>query len=949
MTLVHKMILIAGLTLVVAIAAFGQEIYRPEGMNMPGAYDEVGSVWNNPPTIPVFSGIEAGGNFLLDTGLAVHRYTTLIHVDEAGADIVPGTYPFLFTSGPSGSYYQNKWGGTTVIFDSLQDNTIGGSDNSVTVSAAKYYTVNFRDHGYQNSSAIWMQTSSAPPPILSVSQSPLAGSVTAGNPVTVNVGIGFSKPPEDTVYVRYTVDNWATSALAPVLFGPTASSSRTALNVAGTSGTATIPGEPGGTLVRYYVLSTTIPGLASDFDMKTLKYNNNGGANYSYTITSPTYTITATAGSHGSITPSGAVLVTSGHDTTLTFTPDPGYFVDSIIVDNSFAGDSSSYTFHNVQSNHAIHVAFAHNVNVLFQVNMAVKIRKGEFKPDSDAVTVRGTFNDFGNSTNNPDTLKDPNHDSIYTKIIPLHETRGIEYKFWKTDRAGEGYENNIPNRTHFVPDAVNDTIPAVWFDNDAPIYIVTFQVDMSIQMRLGNFRPDLGDVVTIRGTFNDFGNSTNNPDTLKDPNLDSIYTKLLPLAAGTAQDYKFWKTLRNAVDYEVLPAGPFVNRSYNVPYHDDVVAVHYFSDDTSVAAISISYATAWNLLSLPVSVGDPSKAGLYPFPSSPLFGYNGAYVVSDTAFIGQGYWLRLNAGQKVIYNGDAVTSKSIDVADGWNMIGAISLPLNTASVTSVPPDIISSRFYGYGSSYTTVTSLQPGFGYWVKVKQAGQLILNSGPSRAGEPDAVSPQKYGRLTIRDVEGHVQRLLVGRSVPAQALSLAELPPLPPLGVFDVRFGSNRSLESVADGEAKTFPVAVSAARFPVSVSWESADLPASAVFGGARNSSGTRWQATIPDGTTRIELSVSGSLSVPHEFSLGQNYPNPFNPATHVEFSVPAEQFVSLMVYNVLGQEVATLVNEVRQPGRYAVEWDASNQPSGVYYYRIAAGSFTATKALILLK
>lgn len=86
-----------------------------------------------------------------------------------------------------------------------------------------------------------------------------------------------------------------------------------------------------------------------------------------------------------------------------------------------------------------------------------------------------------------------------------------------------------------------------------------------------------------------------------------------------------------------------------------------------------------------------------------------------------------------------------------------------------------------------------------------------------------------------------------------------------------------------------------------------------------------------------------------EFSLQQNYPNPFNPSTIIRYSVPSAGPVSLKVFDLLGKEVATLVNEVKEAGFFAQEWNASGIPSGMYLYRLQAGHYTATKKLILIK
>gem|GEM_PF-2002586 len=95
--------------------------------------------------------------------------------------------------------------------------------------------------------------------------------------------------------------------------------------------------------------------------------------------------------------------------------------------------------------------------------------------------------------------------------------------------------------------------------------------------------------------------------------------------------------------------------------------------------------------------------------------------------------------------------------------------------------------------------------------------------------------------------------------------------------------------------------------------------------------------------------VAYAQEFPHTFQLDQNFPNPFNPETHIEFYVAQKQNVSIRVYDVLGREVAILVDDVRTPGTYSAMWDARDVSSGVYFYRMQAGTFVFTKKLLLLK
>jgi len=110
-----------------------------------------------------------------------------------------------------------------------------------------------------------------------------------------------------------------------------------------------------------------------------------------------------------------------------------------------------------------------------------------------------------------------------------------------------------------------------------------------------------------------------------------------------------------------------------------------------------------------------------------------------------------------------------------------------------------------------------------------------------------------------------------------------------------------------------------------------------------------------DGKYEYSKEIEIDLGMPNEFSLSQNYPNPFNPSTTIRYSIPnviaseAKQSVVLKVYDILGNVVATLVNENKAAGNYEVKYDASNLSSGIYFYKLQSGSFVQTKKFILIK
>ena len=92
-----------------------------------------------------------------------------------------------------------------------------------------------------------------------------------------------------------------------------------------------------------------------------------------------------------------------------------------------------------------------------------------------------------------------------------------------------------------------------------------------------------------------------------------------------------------------------------------------------------------------------------------------------------------------------------------------------------------------------------------------------------------------------------------------------------------------------------------------------------------------------------------SIGVPEKYSLSQNYPNPFNPVTRLGFGISNPGFVSLKVYDILGNEIKTLVNEIKSAGYYEIEFNGSDLSSGIYFYTLEAGSFRETKRMLLVK
>jgi hypothetical protein len=176
---------------------------------------------------------------------------------------------------------------------------------------------------------------------------------------------------------------------------------------------------------------------------------------------------------------------------------------------------------------------------------------------------------------------------------------------------------------------------------------------------------------------------------------------------------------------------------------------------------------------------------------------------------------------------------------------------------------------------------------------------------------------------------------------------ELPPQPPEGAFDIRFSSGRSLEAVADGKSEEFPILISSADYPLTFVWEpqTPSITASLKVGNKEISLSENAFTSVADPQSRIILKLTATSDLPTEYALDQNYPNPFNPNTTIRYQLPADSRVTLKMFNILGQEVKRLIDEIVPAGYKTIEWDSRNNAgntvaSGVYFYRIDAVSIT---------
>ncbi len=406
-------------------------------------------------------------------------------------------------------------------------------------------------------------------------------------------------------------------------------------------------------------------------------------------------------------------------------------------------------------------------------------------------------------------------------------------------------------------------------------------------------------------------------------------------------------------VDVNSIPSGQSAYISNNVLYADTAslsAAYHAYSDtvtfvrwfsDTLLTFMANAGTTNLNIgdqvtfqkapWELPDAVPIDSIVRLYWMPASPIVDdasilrvgsihlVNLAYNPSATAYtfgsdgrqVGSLEWFAVQQTQSV--------------PGGWNLISVPVTP-DYYTKTFLFPTAVSEAF-AYSGGYVVAQTLENGAAYWLRFS-GPQTVTLLGLPRTQDSIAV------------VQGW--NLVGSISSPVQTTSIATEPGGMIASQFFAYDGGYTRTDTIQPGKGY----------------WVKVNQPGKLYL----SSSGTfqgKNRITIVPSQELPPPPPDGQISdlnsgIPKQFALEQNYPNPFNPSTVITYSLPAGGRVTLMVYNTLGQEIATLVNADQKAGSYTVRWDGVNDrgtklSSGLYFYRLRAGAFVSTKKMMLVQ
>ncbi|NWF49655.1 MAG: T9SS type A sorting domain-containing protein [Ignavibacteriaceae bacterium] len=479
----------------------------------------------------------------------------------------------------------------------------------------------------------------------------------------------------------------------------------------------------------------------------------------------------------------------------------------------------------------------------------------------------------------------------------------------------------------------------------------VTFRVNMSVKIKETYFNPAT-EVVTVPGGFNNWLNEppANNTKTMSDADGDSIYTKTYKVAKNTTYEYKY----NIGLGWEGKDEQIGGNRSVAVGTTDLVLPVVWFNNDSIVTLVGNG-----NIL-FKVDMSVMSEVGIFDVVNDSLQvrgSFNGwsdgdplrSKMFQDPLDANK-FFLNVpftNVG----LNEDQAYKFYVDLAnpgiwtDGWErpnsqgggnrnvlFLGQPNQEANDAYYDDISPEWVIED--GKNLSVTFRVNMQPATAPPTNFNAATDTVwwICEQPSFTRSQGWTDTDEMKVLQLTDPESDL--------IYTGTLQVAD----PSFNSFQYRYAfkntSGWSFEPAGFGDfayrvryigqsaPRTFPV--NPWTMPVDT-WTNSEVKPD--------------QETDP----YTSLDVEDNTLALDKFDLSQNYPNPFNPATIIRFNVPETQLVSLKVYDVLGNEVAILVDREMSAGQYEYYFSAANLSTGVYFYTLTAGDFTVTKKMMLIK
>ena len=602
----------------------------------------------------------------------------------------------------------------------------------------------------------------------------------------------------------------------------------------------------------------------------------------------------------------------------------------------------------------------AQTVDVTFQVDMSVPIATGTFVPGTNQTELRGSFDGWGAGL----VLSDGDNDSVYTVVLTSQaQSTDIFYKFFHTGGTGATWESD-PNREINSGTSSTLTIDPSFFNDKTPYTGITSAVTFSVDMQLpaqGAFDPAT-DTVLIAGNFTDWGTGA---IVMDDPDGDSIYTLTVSdFTSGDLGIYKFiwsdgsrhWES--GTVGDDIIP-GTDGNRIYGV--HDGTNDVSrwwqntnptvqladgniFFEVDMSVAEELGVFDPDVDSVLIPGSfngwnLNDPDKVRMNQNPANP----NDWFI--DIPFVQE----ILNSTQAYKYFIRNAPSSPPYANTGWEVaIGGNTSAGNRDRLITFEGDPTQVAPFSFFENIHTDWVIEAGttvvINFSVDMTNAVNPDSQAVPFVPGTDSVFwMPRQPFYYAVNNLPwpGAFPRILELTDPNTDMIYTGTLTIDGPMFngyLYNYAYSSTTGLvqEEEEQGSMRVRFVGQNGGARVFDSPW---DMPLDVW------TQSPKPEEFAPQGWTSVQ-EIPGS---PQTYSLERNFPNPFNPSTKIRFSVPERGLVTLKVFNLLGEEVETLLNSELANGTYEVDFKGTSISSGIYFYTLTANNFISTKKMILLK
>ncbi len=384
---------------------------------------------------------------------------------------------------------------------------------------------------------------------------------------------------------------------------------------------------------------------------------------------------------------------------------------------------------------------------------------------------------------------------------------------------------------------------------------------------------------------------------------LAFVNNKLGLASTAFRQAYKTTNGGESWLFSSVIPApDPFNLISFIVGV--EVPTPRFWAASLDVIYISTDYGESWDY--------EVTLSG-YPFNDILM-----KYIRESNKIIGYA----ICANQFLLKYSEVLTSGNIiqvEVSNRWNIL-SVPMLVNDYQTTEIYPTAISKACTYSNENYILEDTLRKGVGYWLKFDDNQTVAI------FGVPISID-------TFNVNEGW--NMIGSISEPVLTSNIFSIPP----GVVTSNFYKYDGKYIICD------------TIYPGKGYWVKVNQTAKLILSSSVYANESNRIRIIPIQEMPPSLPESDNLSpyIPDRFVLEQNYPNPFNSSTKIRYGIPEASFVTIKLYNMIGKEIITLVKEVKEAGMYEIDLDAKGITSGIYFYRMRAGSFVEAKKLILLR